>query len=157
MAHKFLRDDGWFQFPTPADVGISTSTTTGILTFVTNSTTANISISNSSYTTGPVVTQGSGGIWYASGTICIADGTAASQIYAILTDGSTSAGSIWASATQYIPTVSNTVSMSLSAVVTNPTSNIKIQAINATGNHGTLIFNLTGKSMDCTLTAVRIG
>ncbi len=152
MAHKFLRDDGWFQFPAVNDIVTSTATTTGFLTFVTKSTTVNIAIPNGSYADGPSVAQGSTGIWYVSGNVTLLSTLGNANFLVKLHDGTTTSASGVAAT---VNTLSEVV-VSLSAVASNPAGNLRIAA-NGSGVAGTLLFNSAGFSNDSTITAIRIG
>lgn len=155
MSFKFLRQTGEFANVSPADIISSTTTTTGFLTFVTASTTVNISLgTTSTYVDGPSVTQGTSGTWFATGTLSIVTGGTPSVSYlAKLWDGTTAidATAVFASV------VGNIYSLSLSGVISSPSGNLRISALPNVASNGTIVFNNTGTSRDSTITAIRIG
>lgn len=154
MSHQFLRNDGQFFQVASADVVISTSTTTGFLAYVTNFTTADVTINTTSLTDGPSVAQGSSGVWYAVGTITI-DSTAIQSVMEFeLWDGTTTI----ASCASNISGISAFNSVTLSGILASPAGNIKISGRAATsGNSVVMRANSSGLGKDCTLTALRIG
>lgn len=155
MSFKFLRQTGEFALINPADVSISTSTTTGLLTYITASTTANISLgSTSAQTDGPSVSQGSSGTWFATGQITLANGGNANVAYYVrLWDGTTVINQ-----TLYNDQAATAfTSVSLSGVIASPAGNIRLSAQPSLTGNGTIIFNQSGTSKDSTITAIRIG
>ncbi len=155
MAHKFLRDTGEFAFPVPSDIGISTTTTTGILTFLANSlTTISTLTTTGVFTDGPAVAQGSSGIWYASGTVTVFCSNGACHIDSKLWDGST----IIDSSRTTIPAANNYMSTSLSGAINGPAGNIRISVAYATATAAvSILSNAVGSAKDSTITAIRIG
>ncbi len=149
---KFLRQDGWFQPVAGADIVTSTATTTGFLTYLTKSTTADIAVASTSVLVdGPVVSQGSSGIWFATGTITITNGGVGNTLlYAQLWDGTNIIDTASGSAI-----TSLTGSLSVSGIIASPTGNLRISA--GSNRATTMSFNATGASKDCTVTVIRIG
>ncbi len=146
---------GWFlnatgQF-TPVVGG--TSTTSGFMTILTKSTTADITLnSTSTFFDGAAVSQGSSGIWYVTATMLGFEGGAgASYFWAKLHDGT----SVIASGVCSVG-VSFPGSVSLSGVISNPAGNLRISMLPGRAS-STALFNYTGFSRDCTITAIRIG
>ena len=155
---KFLRLDGWFQFPTPADVSISTSTTTGLLTVISASLGSSVNLSTAAFTDGPSVAQGSSGTWYASGTVTVSN-AAANVDYAFkLWDGTNPiAATIYTAA----PGLA-LMTVSLSGAIASPAGNLRISGILGSGASGGFVATapvaVTGSSaLYSTITAVRIG
>lgn len=151
MSFKFLRQDGWFQTVAPADISISTTTSTAFLTFLTKATTADIALPNS-FTDGPVVSQGSSGTWFATGTITFLDTAGAATFFFKLWDGTTTI----ASCDAVTSGAGTTFAISLSGCITSPAGNLRISAGCVSGN-GTMKFNSSGASADSNITAIRIG
>jgi len=149
----YLNATGQFQQIGSGQIGISTTTSTAFLTSVSNFTVADISITNTSYTDGPSVAQGTTGVWYASGSITFTDGVGAANVSGILWDGQT----IVASGNVNINAATAMRTMSLSGIFTNPSTNIKISALNQTRAAGLLKNTVSGSSRDCSLYAFRIG
>ena len=149
----FLNATGQFQPVTAAGIVTSTATTTGFLTYLTKSTTADITLTTTLYVDGPSVAQGSSGIWYASGTITLVDGAAARIFRARLWDGTT----IIASAENEATLTSVPIVISLSGVIASPAGNIRISAECGSAGTSNIKFNASGDSADSTVTAIRIG
>lgn len=125
-----------------------------ILSSVTNSLGADVSLNDTGqYFTGPSVSQGSSGTWFASGTVTVTDGAGAAAFNAKLWDGT----SVIASARVSTTAGNQRASMSLSGRLATPAGNIRISVNDETSTSGTIIFNGSGNSMDSTLTAMRIG
>ncbi len=154
MPHSFLRDDGGFFKITPNDVGMSTSTTTSVLTFLTATLGSSLAVSSTGFTTGPSVTQGTSGIWFASGTVTFVSATTLTQCFILLQDGTTN----FASTYGILPAANASLSLAVSGVISNPVGNIKIVARTlGGGTAGWLDFNGSGFAFDSTITAIRIG
>lgn len=158
MSRSFLRNDGWFQPVGPGDIQLSTTTTTGFLTYLTNATTADIAlVSTGTYVDGPSVSQGSSGTWFVSGGIFFDCANSANNIAAKLWDGATllSVGIVSLSA-GFVST------MSLSGIITSPSGNLRISAAKGVANTATIRANLTVVASTLTtgasyITAIRIG
>ena len=132
-------------------------TTTGSLavslTTLANSLSSDVALTNtSSYFDGPSVAQGSSGVWFASGTVTFTD-TATARIRAKLWDGTTIADS----AESRVDTAAGNFCMSLSGILTNPSSNIKISVQDNSNTTGKILANATGSAKDSTITVMRIG
>jgi len=133
----------------------TTGTLAVSLTNTTNTLAGNVAISSAgTLADGPTITQGTSGVWFASGGMVVSSTAAiGTNFYARLWDGTTfldSANLVTGGANQRI-------TFSLSGLITNPSSNIKMSVLNPDGNPGTIEFNRTGSSKDSTLTAFRIG
>lgn len=119
---------------------------------ITNSLGADISLSNTAnYFDGPSVAQGSGGTWFASGTVTVTDSTTA-VIKAKLWDGTT----VIASTEEVCLSTETVISISLSGMINNPAGNIRISVNDTTTTAGKIVFNLSGNGKDSTLTAFRL-
>jgi hypothetical protein len=119
---------------------------------IANSLSSNVLISNSVYTDGPIVAQGSSGVWSVSGTVTILDTNGPAQINFKLWDNST----VIDSTRNRLDIANGSYSTSLSGIITNPSSNIRISA-NSNSSSTSFQFNASGNSKDCTVTAIRIG
>jgi hypothetical protein len=127
------------------------STKNPALTSVTGALGADVALNNTAnFFDGPSINPGTG-VWFVSGTVTINDTTAAG-FYVKLWDGTT----VIASAAASIP-ASSTITVSVSGVITNPASNVKISVRDITATSGSIKFNTTGSSKDSHITAVRIG
>jgi len=129
--------------------------TVGFVNFVgspiTNSLSGDVALNSAAtYFTGPSVAQGTVGTWVAHGTVTITN-SATDDYLCKLWDGTT--------------VISSTVfrvgaglfgSASLSGFITSPAGNIRISVAPGGTNTGTLAFNGSGNSKDCTITAIRI-
>ena len=156
-ANKYLQQiTGAFRQIAYSDVsGTPSIPSTSIGINITNATTANIGISNATFTAGPSVAQGTVGIWFATGTVTLVDTAAPQDFSAILWDGTTIIDSAYtgSAGAGYFITVT------LSGVASGPAGNLRIgvkttAATTATSFFG---FNNSGESKDSSLTAVRIG
>ncbi len=150
----YLNATGQFQQIGGGQIGISTTTTTGFLTFLTAATTANVNLSSTGTTfTILSVTQGTSGTWLATAVLTIADGVGTNLTYAKLWDGTTvtAAGSARVEA---VSPVSRT--LTLTGIFQPPAGNITLSAFSNSVN-AVAVLNASGYSKDCTLTAIRIG
>lgn len=138
-ATTFWRGDGAWTVP--------------VLSSITNSLGADTAISNAGYTDGPSVAQGTTGTWWASGAVTFLDTSGATQIKFKLWDGTT----VIASASIATPAANFTASVTLSGYLASPAGDLRISATStAAGATSTFIFNASGNSKDCTISAVRI-
>lgn len=158
---KFLRQDGWFQFPTPADISISTSTTTGLLSFINATTTSSISFSTAAFTDVLSVSQGSSGTWYVSGTITLLTTIQNSSVSVKLWDGTSVINSAATLLGPSAPASSGyTMPISLSGALAAPAGNLKISGlVTVAGGTGGVVgqYGSLATTSINTLTAVRIG
>jgi hypothetical protein len=114
---------------------------------------SNVALNNTAnYFDGPSVAQGTSGTWFASGTVTVTVPGGASEIYAKLWDGST----VIASAAAPLYTATAAISISLSGYIASPTGNIRISCRDISRTDGSMVFNRTGNSKDCTVSAIRI-
>lgn len=128
------------------DIRISLSTAT-------NSLGSDTAISNSVYTDGPSMAQGTSGTWLSTSTVTLFDTAGATQFSCKLWDGTTIISS--AKVTMYTANLPATVT--LSGVISSPAANIRVSVTsNAVGATSTFKFNGSGNSKDCTITGVRI-
>lgn len=117
---------------------------------ITNSLTGNVTCSNTAnYFTGPIVSQGSTGTWFVSGTVTLSPN--ASDVFSVkLWDGTT----VIASARTGLAGVLGTVS--LSGFIASPAGDLRISVRDETSTAGFIAFNSSGNSKDSTITAYRI-
>ena len=121
---------------------------------LTNSLGADVALNNvSNYFDGPSCPQGTVGTWFAAGTVTVTDSTGTATIYAKLWDGTT----VIASLADYIVGANQLCVIALSGRLATPAGNIRISVRDTSNTAGTMVFNITGNSKDCTLTVFRIG
>lgn len=114
---------------------------------------ADVALNNTSnYFTGPSVSQGSTGTWFASGTVTLRDTAGAAGFFCKLWDGTTviASGRTDSSAANFY------TSISLSGYLTSPAGNLRISVRDASSTNGVIIFNASGDSKDSTISAYRI-
>lgn len=155
MAHTFLRNDGQFQQVNGGDIGISTTTTTGFLTYITNTATFNTTITSTAFVDGPSIAQGSSGVWLVCADITFFS-TGAPDVQCKLWDGATSiAGTVFAISNDWYNNIT------LMGILANPAGNLRVSAAKTVGLGGEanfrFSFNATGDSDSCVITAIRIG
>lgn len=133
------------------DLGFAGGVTAGF----TNSLGADVALTSiSTFFDGPVVTQGSVGLFWVSGTVTVIDSVGAAGVQAKLWDGTT----VIASCEDDVASASIGVSLTLSGIISAPAGNLRISVKNNTHTTGTAIsFNRTGLSKDSTITVIRIG
>lgn len=129
--------------------------------YVTNATTADITISTTSFTDGPSVsvttsTAGVPGIWYVAANATVIPATPNTSIVLRLWDGTTtiaSQGLTIANASYWTP-------VAMSGVIVAPVGNLRLSA-HSVGAHTFTLESSASVSMDgpavCSITAVRIG
>lgn len=116
-----------------------------------NTLSADVLLNNTAnYFPGPTVAQGTVGTWEARGTITVASSNQDSNI-AKLWDGTT----VIASTVQG-NTANINASLAVSGVISAPAGNIRISARDSSNTTGSMVFNASGNSKDCTLTVRRI-
>jgi hypothetical protein len=98
--------------------------------------------------TGPTVSAGTTGKFLVTGSVTLVD-TVAAGFSAVLTDGTT----VIASGAGYSPNASNSISIALSGIITNPAGNIRINAADGATTGG----KIKGGSNLSLVNAVRIG
>lgn len=114
---------------------------------------ADVNLNNTAnYFSGPVVAQGTVGVFLAFSTITANDTGAAAAIHVKLWDGTTVADS----AAGYVAVTNQLVAISVAGLFTNPAGNIRADVKDATNTSGVLKFNSTGNSKDSTITVVRV-
>jgi hypothetical protein len=125
--------------------GVTTTTSLG----------GDVSISSSAtYFDGPAIAQGTTGTWLVMGTATLQAATQGTTWALKLWDG----GSKILSSTDAIyegPAGGGQKSISLSGIVTSPAGNVRISA-SSNVTTSKFAFNVSGNSLDCTLTAVRL-
>ena len=156
MAHTFLRNDGQFIQVAGGDIGISTTTTTGYLTyFNTVSVSTFTNTSSSVYTAVASVAQGSSGAWLVHAWLTLQTTLTAGAFAAVrITDGT----NIWASAQDTVPGTDDTCVTSLSAIATSPAGNLQVLfRATSSANPVSALYNISGDSKDSGIMAIRIG
>lgn len=115
---------------------------------------ADVSLTNvSSYFDGPSVAQGSSGTWFVSGLVTVLDpGTSPASIDCKLWDGT----NVIASTLMRTTNALGGFPVTLSGVITSPSSNLRISCKDVTATTGKILFNASGNSKDSTICAVRI-
>jgi hypothetical protein len=103
------------------------------------------------YFNGPSVAQGSTGTWWASGTITVVDTAAQVRFNAKLWDGTT----VVASAETVTSAANLQSTISLSGYLALPTGNLRIDC-SSNSAASKMVFNASGNSKDCTISAFRI-
>ncbi len=122
-----------------------------LLTTLTNSLVGDVSMNSTAsgtFADGPVVSQGSSGVWYASGTIVVSAASGTQNIIGKLWDGTTTI----ASATN-VNVSSAWTCIALSGAITSPAGNIRISGLGGTFMRA----NQSGSGQDSTITVIRIG
>ena len=129
------------------DIRVSLSTVSAALG-------ADVNISNSVYTDGPSIAQGTSGTWLVIAKVNFTDTAGACQVKFKLWDGTT----IVDSADDHVTATSSFFSCTLAGVISSPAANLKVSALtNAAGSTTTQFrFNASGNSKDCSITAIRI-
>ncbi len=144
---SFLRNDGQFAPVDAGSISISTTTTTGFLTYVTKTTTADVAMNSAgSFFDGPSVSQGSSGTWMAGGTVFVKDTLAAANMLIKLWDG-TNIVSIVSLTT---PAGAFVCPVGLFGVIASPAGNLRISVEETTGAAGII-------GLNSNITAIRIG
>jgi hypothetical protein len=152
-----------FIVPTPpigdnsnqtASTAFVNSAITGFSSPLTNSLSSDHALTNSSsYFDGPTVAQGTSGVWFASGTITLFCSSATTRFDVKLWDGVTVMDSLQVVNGQ----AGFQTPVSLSGFIASPAGNIRISARDTLSVAGLMLFNASGNSKDCTITAIRIG
>ena len=139
----------------PASTGTMalTSQLNPAATPITNSLGADVSLTNGVYVDGPSVAQGTTGTWFVSGTVTVRDPSNANSNYSVkLWDGTT----VIASCRVNAPNANGSYIIVLSGYLATPAGNLRI-SVNATTYSGSsMLYNSSGNSKDCTITAFRI-
>ncbi len=128
------------------------SYTRPILSAISNSLSADVTLTTTSFFDGPTVAQGTTGVWFASGTVTLGGNATTAQWNVKLWDGTTVIASAEHTAPSGFPSP-----VALSGVITNPTTNIKISA---SSNVATSVIKANQSGIgntDSTLTAIRVG
>lgn len=127
----------------------------GLFTPITASLGADVALNNTAnYFDGPSVAQGTAGIWFVFGTVCMLDTAGGAGYEAKLWDGTT----LIASGVSYSGIANGVVSISLMGFLpTAPVGNFRISVKDRTNTTGKIVFNNSGNSKDSTITAIRIG
>lgn len=132
---------------------ISAASNTINLNSVTNSLGADVALNNTGlYFDGPSVAAGTG-TWFVSGTVTVTDTAGVAAFLGKLTDGTT----VIASGRITSTGASNPTMISLSGIITNPVSGLRISVRDTASTSGVILFNNSGNSKDSTISAYRIG
>ena len=119
----------------------------------TNSIASNVALNNiSTYFTGPTVAQGTSGTWQVSGTVTVFDTAGVANMDVKLWDGTT----VIASARHTTPGANFYATIALSGTITSPAGNLRLSVKDISSTSGQIIANVSGNSMDSTITAIRI-
>lgn len=106
----------------------------------------------SNYFDGPSVAQGTSGTWFATGTVTVQAGSAASNFSAKLWDGTT----VIASCVVSQGTVSGRATITLSGYLASPAGNIRISVKDVSTTDSKILYNNSGNSKDSTITAFKV-
>lgn len=144
-----------YTFTSPDGTNLDLEGSQVNLLVITASLGADVLLNNTGlYFDGPTIAQGSVGTWLVTGTETLANGaTANAQFSCKLWDGTSAPV---ASCQTIIAASSSVLSVSLSGTIINPVGNIRMSVRDLSSVNGSLLFNQTGNSKDCTITAVRI-
>lgn len=133
------------------DITIDTSISGG--TLLTNSLSGDVSMNNTAnYFTGPIVSQGTTGTWWASGNVTLLDTAGAANFQVKLWDGTT----VIASADMDSAGANSRRVFHLSGYIASPAGDIRISCKDATSASGVIKFNQSGNSKDSTLSVIRV-
>ncbi len=149
----FLNATGQFTPIGSGQIALSTTTTTGFLTFLSNTISSAVSLSSLVYADGPSVAQGSSGTWFAAGIVTPKCGAGADNYSIKLWDGTSVAASCFTNG--FAATA--TAPVSLQGVFSSPAGNIRISVAPQGRTDGTLQVNASGNNKDSTIFVVRIG
>lgn len=123
-------------------------------TRLTNSIAGNVSLNNTgTFFDGPIVAQGTVGVWFVSGTVTLTDTSTTANFLVKLWDNTT----VIASGLTRNQTASGDVTISLSGYISSPAASIRISVKDTSSTSGVIIANDSGGAKDSTLTAIRIG
>jgi hypothetical protein len=121
---------------------------------ITSSMVTDVALTNvTTYADGPSVSQGTTGIWFASGFVTLEDTAGAAQFAVKLHDGST----VIASGQGTSGAANQPVEIGLSGFITSPAGNLRISVKDISSTSGQIRSNKSGNSKDSTITAIRIG
>jgi hypothetical protein len=114
---------------------------------------ADVALNNTSlYFTGPSIAQGSSGTWVVGGTVTLLDTAGVAAFIARISDGT----NIYSSARLTSTGASNPTSITLFAIATNPSGNLRIEVRDSASTSGLIAFNNSGNSRDSQIWAFRI-
>jgi len=133
-------------------LGTAAYTTSIVGTQLTNSMTINVALNNTGlYFTGPQVTQGGTGVWFASGAVSVNNNTGGANFNCKLWDGTTVIDSRYVT----VGSANDYGSCALSGFISAPVGNIRI-SVNSDSASSYLPYNQTGWGKDGTLTVFRV-
>ncbi len=148
----YLNATGQFQQIGSGQIGISTTTTTGFLTYLTATNASSITISSAAYVPLLALTQGSSGTWFVEGTASFLT-SAASNLFLSISATSTTGAGFQTFSRSFNPTPAAYVSMGTQGIVTSPSGGITLFG-------GVIFGTLQNGYIDpalSNLTAIRIG
>jgi hypothetical protein len=102
--------------------------------------------------TGPIVNQGTVGIWLVTTNLVFIDTAGAAEFVYAITDG----GTVFASGVTQSRTANAPVSASITAICADPVAGLRAIGQDLTSTSGAMLFNRSGTLRDCSITAVRI-
>jgi hypothetical protein len=139
-ATTFWRGDGAWTVP--------------VLGKLTNALTGDVTLNNTAnYFGGPRVAQGTTGTWLAMGKVTCIDSATGARFDAKLWDGT----NLIDSGSQSSGAAGFAAIIPVMGYITNPAGDIRIDVKDATAATGLIKFNVTGNSLDSSLTVIRIG
>lgn len=128
------------------DIRTSLSTASNILG-------ADVALNNTSnYFDGPSMAQGTSGTWLVTGYVTVRDTSAAAGFDARISDGT----NIYASGRGNTVGTGSSTCIHLSAIVTSPAGNLRIQVQDVGSTNGLIQFNASGDSKDSAIFGIRI-
>jgi hypothetical protein len=132
---------------------VAAAVATPALSKITAALGADVALNTSTFTDGPSIAQGTSGTWFVSGSVTMYDTAGANSVYVKLWDGTT----VIAAAYVTCNAANFGTCVSLSGYLTAPAGNLRISAKSVTTSTSKMVFNATGTSKDCTISAIRIG
>ena len=115
---------------------------------------ANVTLNNTAaWFDGPSISQGTTGVFLVVAHVTLTNPTTNSNPSARLYDGTT----VWASGRSSTWTAGGLICISISALVTNPAGNLRLQGNDPQFTNTIMSFNASGQSKDTMINAVRIG
>lgn len=120
---------------------------------ISNTLTGDVALNNTgTFFTGPIIAQGTSGTWLVVAHVMVQDTAGAAVFYGTINDGTTQ----FASGGITTAGASNVGIIALSAIVTAPAGDLRVQVKDVTSTSGKILFNGTGISKDSSIAAFRI-
>ncbi len=148
----YLNATGQFQQIGSGQIGISTTTTTGFLTFLSAASTSGGMLVASSATTVITLAQGTAGTWLAIGKLTATDNAAVKNWLAQLSDGTT----IIDAANSTIPAINTFNSIALAGIISAPAGNIRLTATVATSGNTTILSTANAPGISTNLSVLSV-